>query len=99
MCQTDTSAEKLRRLFLEPEDGYLAVQLIGLNINQIRAKEFMYHDTCYKTATRPIREEQPESSIVYWGYQDNFKPVYFFDEKISHAQKHVTSKNQLAKQK
>ena len=43
------------------------------------------------------------SGIVYWGYQDNFKPVYlfiyFFDEKILHAQKHVTSKNQLTKQK
>ena len=25
------------------------------------------------------------SSIVKWGYQDNFKPVYFFYEKISHA--------------
>ena len=21
------------------------------------------------------------SSIVYWGYQDNFKPVYFFLQK------------------
>ena len=40
------------------------------------------------------------NSLVYWGYQDNFKPVYyFFDEKISRAQKHVTSKNQLTKQK
>ena len=27
------------------------------------------------------------SSIVKWGYQDNFKPVYFFYEKISRAQK------------
>ena len=28
------------------------------------------------------------SSIVKWGYQDNFKPVYFFYGKILHAQKH-----------
>ena len=40
------------------------------------------------------------SSIVNCDYQDNFKPVYFFfDEKILRAQKHVTSKNQLTKQK
>ena len=38
------------------------------------------------------------SSIVYWGYQNNFKPIcFFFDKKISRAQKHVTSKNQLTK--
>ena len=37
------------------------------------------------------REQVHISSIVYWGYQDNFKPVFFFfDEKISHAQKHAT---------
>ena len=28
------------------------------------------------------------SSIVKWGYQDNFKPLYFFYEKILRAQKH-----------
>ena len=28
------------------------------------------------------------SSIVKWGYQDSFKPVYFFYGKISRAQKH-----------
>ena len=31
------------------------------------------------------------NSIVYWGYQENFKPVYyyyFFYEKNSHAKKH-----------
>ena len=40
------------------------------------------------------------SSIVKWGYQDNFKPVdFFFDEKILRAQKHVTSKHQLTKHK
>ena len=41
------------------------------------------------------------SSIVYWGYQDNFKPVYLYIYflwqkdliKISSAQKHLTSKN------
>ena len=27
------------------------------------------------------------SSIVKWGYQDNFKPVYFFYKKISRARK------------
>ena len=26
-------------------------------------------------------------SMVKWGYQDNFKPVFFY-EKIPHAQKH-----------
>ena len=40
------------------------------------------------------------SSIVYRGNQDNFKPVFFcfcffFEEKISRAQKHGTKKNQL----
>ena len=40
------------------------------------------------------------SSIVYWGSQDNFKPVYFFfDENILRTQKHITSKSQLTKQK
>ena len=39
-------------------------------------------------------------SIVKWAYPANFRPVYlFFDEKISSAQKRVTSENQLTKQK
>ena len=49
-----------------------------------------------------VSHEHIFSSIVYWGYQDNFKPVYlffFFEKKISRAQKHVSSKNQLTKQK
>ena len=54
--------EKLRILSLELEDGYLAVQLVGLNVNQIKAKEFMYHNIFYKIATRPIREQQPEDT-------------------------------------
>ena len=33
------------------------------------------------------------------GYQDNFDSVYFFYKKILSAKKHVTSKNQLTKQK
>ena len=37
-----------------------------------------------------------DSSIVKWGYQDNFKPVYFFfKEKISRAQKHSQATKQL----
>ena len=32
------------------------------------------------------------SSIVKWGYPDNFKPVYFFYEKIPRAQKHSQAK-------
>ena len=32
------------------------------------------------------------SSIVKWGYQDNFKPVYLFYENISRAQKSPKSK-------
>ena len=41
------------------------------------------------------------SSIVNWGYEDNFKPVYlfFFYEKILIAQKHSQTKNELIKQK
>ena len=42
------------------------------------------------------------SSIVYWGYQDNFKPVllfFFFYEKISRAQKHVTPRSLCAREK
>ena len=36
------------------------------------------------------------SSIVKWGYQDNFKPIYlflFFYEKIWRAQKHSHASN------
>ena len=34
------------------------------------------------------------SSIVYWGYQGNFKPAYFFfEETILRAQKHVTPRS------
>ena len=54
--------EKLRILSLESEDGYLAVQLVGLNVNQIKAKEFMYHNIFYKIATRPTREQKPEDT-------------------------------------
>ena len=38
------------------------------------------------------------SSIAKWGYQDNFKPVYFFYEKDFARKKHVTSKNEPTKQ-
>ena len=48
----------------------------------------------------PSQPRLLDSSIVKWGYPDNFKPVYFFlEENISHTQKHVTSENQLTKQK
>ena len=30
-----------------------------------------------------------DSSIVYWGYQDNFKPVYFFLTKRFGAHKNT----------
>ena len=40
------------------------------------------------------------SSIIKWGYQDNFKPVFFY-EKISRTQKHSkqksTNKTKLSK--
>ena len=40
------------------------------------------------------------SSIVYWGYQDNFKPAYFFfEETISHGQKHVTPRSLSTREK
>ena len=29
------------------------------------------------------------SSIVKWGYRENFKSAYFFYEKISRSQKHT----------
>ena len=41
------------------------------------------------------------SSNVKWGYQDNFNSAYFlfFSGKTLNAKKHVTSKNQVTKQK
>ena len=39
------------------------------------------------------------SSIVKWGYQDNFKLVYFLYEKILCPQKHVIRKNEVKKTK
>ena len=40
------------------------------------------------------------NSIVNWGHEGNFKPVYFFfHENILSAQKHSQTKNQLIKQK
>ena len=40
------------------------------------------------------------SSIVKWGYPDNFKPVYFsLEEKISRAQKHVTPRSLWVREK
>ena len=39
------------------------------------------------------------SSIVKWGYQDNFKPVYFFTKKFCAPQEHVISKNEPTKEK
>ena len=39
------------------------------------------------------------SSIVKWGYQDNFKPAFLFYENISCAQRHASSKNEPTKQK
>ena len=40
----------------------------------------------------------PHNSIVQWGYQDNFEPVYFFYEKVLSVKKANTHKNQLTKQ-
>lgn len=54
------NAKKLRRLSLKLEEGYLAVQPVGLNINQTKTKVLMYYNTCTKIATRPIRKQQPE---------------------------------------
>ena len=42
-------------------------------------------------------ETLESSSIVKWGYQDNFKPVYFFYEKILRAQKHSQAKQNKIK--
>ena len=41
------------------------------------------------------------SRIVYWGYKDNFKPIFFFffEEKISRAQKHVAPRSLCAREK
>ena len=36
--------------------------------------------------------QENTSSIVKWGYRDNFKFVDFFYEKISRAQKHWQNK-------
>ena len=36
------------------------------------------------------------SSVVKWGYQGNFKPVFFY-EKISRAQKYSQANNQQNK--
>ena len=44
-------------------------------------------------------ETLESSSIVKWGYQDNFKPVYFFYEKISCAQKPVTPRSLRMREK
>ena len=41
--------------------------------------------TAWKTNSINVKN----SSIVHWAYQDNFKPVYFFNyKKISRARKH-----------
>ena len=50
-----------------------------------------------------LYEFELESSIGKWGNQGNFKPVYFFYEKISHAQKahkqKRANKTKISKQK
>ena len=39
------------------------------------------------------------SSIVKWGYQDNFKPIFFFNGKIlgaiKHSQANINQKNKI----
>ena len=39
-----------------------------------------------------------KSSIVKWGYQDNFKPVFFFFfyEKNSHVKKAINAKQMIS---
>ena len=32
------------------------------------------------------------SSLVKWGYQDNYKPVYFFYENVLSVKKHSQAK-------
>ena len=54
--------------------------------------------TCYCWISILVVIEVDGSSIVKWGYQDNFKLVYFFYKKISTAQKHVTRKNEPTNQ-
>ena len=62
---------------------------------------------CVRSVVKNGVAEAEGSSIVNRGYPDNLKPVFFFlfvflvffEEKISRAQKHVTSENQLTKKK
>ena len=51
--------------------------------------------TAWKTNSINVKK----SSIVNWGYQDNFKPVYFFLQKDFARTKTFTSKNELTKTK
>ena len=55
-CVTYASADKLLNTALNSSDEVFKSQLIGLSVEQIVAKEFMYHLSCYKQSTKPVRE-------------------------------------------
>ena len=41
---------------------------------------------------KSTKKSNQNSSIVIWGYQDNFKPVYFFTKKSRAHKKHQNAK-------
>ena len=50
-CVTYSSAEQLSKLVESTSDKYTKSQLLGLSVQCIVAKEFSYHELCYKLAT------------------------------------------------
>ena len=85
-------------LFLQPSSGIFLLFLIItitkyfiLNRSYRNQKPnnhwFVYNGVAYFSILQAV------SSIVKWGYQDSFKPVFFFFyEKISRAQKASNAK-------
>jgi len=51
-CITNTSAECLLDYGNKNIDEYVSLELAGLQANEIIAKEFKYHPTCYKNVQR-----------------------------------------------
>ena len=74
----------------------------GLKHSGFDTKESVFQkNTCSNSVSKiPKKRQVHDSSIEKWGYQDNFKPIYFFFyENILSVQKRKSTKTNQQKQK
>ena len=84
-CVTESSAQTLLNYAEKSDDEYVKVQLAGLTVFDIIAKEFKYHRSCYQIqkalSTKEMMDENNESQIESTLRERCFNEIRTFVEK------------------